>query len=62
MIANLTQLYKEHDAKMNFILSELCPNISNVRGVGAIKYLMHKRFVEVSENSNENYIDKLKEK
>lgn len=32
--------------KLYRVPQELCPNISNVRGLGAIKFLMHKRFIE----------------
>ncbi|XP_052790834.1 exonuclease mut-7 homolog [Mya arenaria] len=32
--------------KLYKIQPDLCPNISNARGVGALRYLLHKRYIE----------------
>ncbi|XP_060070082.1 exonuclease mut-7 homolog isoform X2 [Ylistrum balloti] len=34
--------------KLYDIPSDLCPNISNARGLGAVKYLLYKRYIEGS--------------
>ena len=36
------------DLRKKCMFSELCPNISNARGHGAVRYLLHKRYIEVS--------------
>ncbi|XP_060579875.1 exonuclease mut-7 homolog [Ruditapes philippinarum] len=38
LAVRLLKLYK--------IPQDMCPNISNVRGLGALRYLLHKRFIE----------------